>query len=79
LWLLVLLPVRVHIDFLRGRIEDASQHIALENLGISLQCGFSSTEEGNRLTEEDHWNKLNLVIDTAKSVWKDWFLTINIF
>jgi methionine synthase II (cobalamin-independent) len=43
----------------------------LENLCISPQCGFASTEEGNRLTEEDQWNKLNLVIDTAKSVWKD--------
>lgn len=64
-------PDLENIDFLRGRIEDASQYIALENLCISPQCGFASTEEGNRLTEEDQWNKLNLVIDTAKSVWKD--------
>ena len=46
-------PDLENIDFLRGRIEDASQYIALENLCISPQCGFASTEEGNRLTEED--------------------------
>ncbi|MEK1463470.1 5-methyltetrahydropteroyltriglutamate--homocysteine methyltransferase, partial [Limosilactobacillus fermentum] len=54
-----------------NRIKEASQYVSLDDLALSTQCGFSSTEEGNRLTEEDQWNKLNLVIDTAKSVWKD--------
>lgn len=56
-------------DFLQSRIKDASQYVPLDNLCISPQCGFASTEEGNHLTEEDQWNKLALVIKTAKSVW----------
>lgn len=56
-------------DFLKARIKDASQYVPLDNLCISPQCGFASTEEGNRLTEDDQWHKLALVIKTAKSVW----------
>lgn len=56
-------------DFLKARIRDASQYVPLDNLCISPQCGFASTEEGNRLTEDDQWHKLALVIKTAKSVW----------
>ena len=56
-------------DFLKDRIRDAAQYVPLDNLCISPQCGFASTEEGNHLTEEDQWNKLALVIKTAKSVW----------
>lgn len=56
-------------DFLKARIRDAAQYVPLDNLCISPQCGFASTEEGNHLTEEDQWNKLALVIKTAKSVW----------
>ncbi|EEI24493.1 5-methyltetrahydropteroyltriglutamate--homocysteine S-methyltransferase [Lentilactobacillus hilgardii] len=53
------------------RIRLASQYVPLENLCLSPQCGFASTEEGNHLTENDQWNKLKLVIDTAKEVWSD--------
>lgn len=58
-------------DSLRARIQDASQYVPLNDLCLSAQCGFASTEEGNHLTETDQWRKLKLVIDTAKSVWKD--------
>lgn len=54
---------------LEKRIQDASQYVPLENLCLSAQCGFASTEEGNRLTETDQWRKLQLVVATAKAVW----------
>ncbi|MCT7691049.1 MAG: 5-methyltetrahydropteroyltriglutamate--homocysteine methyltransferase, partial [Lactobacillus crispatus] len=41
----------------------------LNNLALSTQCGFASTEEGNTLTEDDQWQKIKLVVDTAKQVW----------
>ena len=56
---------------LKARIKDASQYVPLEDLCLSAQCGFASTEEGNHLTEDDQWNKLQLVIDTAKYVWPE--------
>ena len=51
------------------RIDDASKYVPLENLAVSPQCGFASTMEGNLLTEEQQWQKLKLVIDTARQVW----------
>jgi 5-methyltetrahydropteroyltriglutamate--homocysteine methyltransferase len=56
-------------DDLRRRIEAAARYVPLENLCLSPQCGFSSTHHGNKLTAEDQWRKLGLVIDVAKSVW----------
>ena len=56
-------------DHLAKRIEEASKYVALENLAISPQCGFASTMEGNLLTEEQQWEKLKLVVDTARQVW----------
>jgi 5-methyltetrahydropteroyltriglutamate--homocysteine methyltransferase len=56
---------------LRRRIEEASRHVPLENLALSPQCGFASTLEGNLLTEEEQWRKLQLVVDTAREVWAD--------
>ena len=55
-------------DLLR-RIEEASRYVPLENLALSPQCGFASTFEGNLLTEEQQWGKLQLVVDTARAVW----------
>ena len=43
----------------------------LENLALSPQCGFASTMEGNLLSEDDQWRKLQLVADTARRVWRD--------
>jgi 5-methyltetrahydropteroyltriglutamate--homocysteine methyltransferase len=53
------------------RIEEASRYVPLENLAVSPQCGFASTMEGNLLSEEDQWRKLQLVVDTARRVWTD--------
>jgi 5-methyltetrahydropteroyltriglutamate--homocysteine methyltransferase len=54
---------------LERRIDEASKYVALENLALSPQCGFASTMEGNLLSEEQQWQKLKLVADTAKAVW----------
>jgi 5-methyltetrahydropteroyltriglutamate--homocysteine methyltransferase len=51
------------------RIDEASRYVPLENLSLSPQCGFASTMEGNLLSEEDQWRKLQLVVDTARDVW----------
>jgi 5-methyltetrahydropteroyltriglutamate--homocysteine methyltransferase len=54
---------------LERRIEEASQFVDLDQLCLSPQCGFSSTSEGNVLTEEQQWDKLRLIVETAESVW----------
>lgn len=52
-----------------ARIKEASQYIPLEDLYLSTQCGFASTEEGNKLTIEDQWKKLALIQEIVKEVW----------
>jgi 5-methyltetrahydropteroyltriglutamate--homocysteine methyltransferase len=54
---------------LKARIADASKFVPLDRLALSPQCGFASTEEGNRLSEDDQQKKLELVARTAKEVW----------
>ncbi len=56
-------------DFIKRRIEEATKYAALEQLCLSPQCGFASTEEGNVLTEEAQWVKLRLVAEVANEVW----------
>src|SRR5918996_5539450 len=56
-------------DHLAKRIDEASKYVPLENLAVSPQCGFASTMEGNLLTEDQQWQKLKLVVDTARRVW----------
>ena len=56
-------------DELRRRIDAAARYVPLEQLCLSPQCGFSSTEEGNELTIEDQTAKLRLVVETARDVW----------
>ncbi len=56
-------------DELKRRIEAASRYVPLENLCLSPQCGFASSEVGNRLTEEDEKRKLELVVRVAEEVW----------
>lgn len=51
------------------RINEAAQFLPLEQLAISPQCGFASTMEGNLLTEEEQWAKLQLVVEVAREVW----------
>ncbi|MEO8953538.1 MAG: cobalamin-independent methionine synthase II family protein [Ktedonobacteraceae bacterium] len=54
---------------LRSRIEEASQYLPLERLGLSPQCGFASTMEGNHISLEDQRRKLELVASIAQEVW----------
>src|SRR5207247_9255851 len=65
------LPALEPQDQLIRRIEEASRYVPLENLAVSPQCGFASTMEGNLLTEQGQWRKLQRVVDTARNVWKD--------
>jgi 5-methyltetrahydropteroyltriglutamate--homocysteine methyltransferase len=63
------LPELESSDQLARRIDEASKYVPLENLAVSPQCGFASTMEGNLLTEDQQWQKLKLVVDTARNVW----------
>jgi 5-methyltetrahydropteroyltriglutamate--homocysteine methyltransferase len=56
-------------DDLLRRIEEASKYAPLDQLCLSPQCGFASTEEGNTLAEEEQWAKLRLVVQVAQEVW----------
>ncbi len=57
-------------DELKKRIDQAAKHVPLEHLGLSPQCGFSSTHHGNALTPEEQWRKLALVVEVAREVWR---------
>ncbi|WP_326567857.1 5-methyltetrahydropteroyltriglutamate--homocysteine S-methyltransferase [Amycolatopsis rhabdoformis] len=56
-------------DALVRRIEEASRFVDIDQLCLSPQCGFSSTEEGNELTTDDQLRKLELIVSTAERVW----------
>jgi 5-methyltetrahydropteroyltriglutamate--homocysteine methyltransferase len=56
-------------DDLKRRIEEAARFIDIEQLCLSPQCGFSSTQEGNSLTVDEQRAKLALVVETAEEVW----------
>jgi 5-methyltetrahydropteroyltriglutamate--homocysteine methyltransferase len=56
-------------DDIKRRLAEASKYAPLEQLAVSPQCGFASTEEGNILTEEEQWAKLKLAVDIASEVW----------
>ncbi|MBX6744013.1 MAG: 5-methyltetrahydropteroyltriglutamate--homocysteine S-methyltransferase [Acetobacteraceae bacterium] len=56
-------------DMLKRRIEEAAKYAPIEQLAISPQCGFASTEEGNLLTVEQQWAKLSLCLEVAREVW----------
>jgi len=51
------------------RIEEASQFVSLDQLALSPQCGFASTEEGNVLTEDEQWGKVREVVEVAAEIW----------
>ena len=57
-------------DALKRRIEEASKYAPLEQLGLSPQCGFSSTVHGNLIAVEAQRAKLRLVVETAREVWQ---------
>jgi 5-methyltetrahydropteroyltriglutamate--homocysteine methyltransferase len=54
---------------LKRRIDQASKYVPLENLCLSPQCGFASSEVGNKLSEDDQKRKLELVAQTAREIW----------
>ncbi|MEQ1649665.1 MAG: 5-methyltetrahydropteroyltriglutamate--homocysteine S-methyltransferase [Hyphomicrobiaceae bacterium] len=56
-------------DDILKRIEAATKYTSLDQLCLSPQCGFASTEEGNALAEDEQWKKLELVVSVAKEVW----------
>jgi 5-methyltetrahydropteroyltriglutamate--homocysteine methyltransferase len=56
-------------DELKRRIEEAARYAPIEQLCLSPQCGFSSTVEGNDLSEDEQWAKLRLIVEVAEEVW----------
>jgi 5-methyltetrahydropteroyltriglutamate--homocysteine methyltransferase len=56
-------------DEIKRRIEQATKFIDLDQLCLSPQCGFASTEEGNTLAEEEQWAKLRMIVELAQEVW----------
>jgi methionine synthase II (cobalamin-independent) len=56
-------------DDIKRRIEEASKYVALDQLCLSPQCGFASTEEGNVLAEDEQWAKLRMIVEIAEEVW----------
>lgn len=58
-------------DQLRRRIDEASRYVPLDRLALSPQCGFASAMEGNLMSEDQQWRKLELVVETARQVWND--------
>jgi 5-methyltetrahydropteroyltriglutamate--homocysteine methyltransferase len=58
-------------DDLKRRIDEASKYVPLDQICLSPQCGFSSTSEGNSLSTDQQFNKLRLVVETAREIWPD--------
>jgi 5-methyltetrahydropteroyltriglutamate--homocysteine methyltransferase len=56
-------------DALKRRIDEAAKFAPLDQLCLSPQCGFASTEEGNALAEEEQWAKLRMIVEVAQEVW----------
>jgi 5-methyltetrahydropteroyltriglutamate--homocysteine methyltransferase len=56
-------------DEMKRRIEEAAKFVPLEQICLSPQCGFASTEEGNILAENQQWAKLERIVDIAREVW----------
>jgi len=56
-------------DDIKRRIDAAAKFIALDQLCLSPQCGFASTEEGNILAEDEQWAKLKMIVELAEEVW----------
>ncbi len=63
------LPALESREALKRRIDEASKFVAIEDLCLSPQCGFASTEAGNELTEDDEKRKLELIVQVAEEVW----------
>jgi 5-methyltetrahydropteroyltriglutamate--homocysteine methyltransferase len=53
----------------KRRIEEATKFADLDQLCLSPQCGFASTEEGNTLAEDEQWSKIRMIVEVANEVW----------
>jgi len=62
-------PELESLDDLKKKFDEASKYCDINQLGIAPQCGFSSTEEGNKVTMDDQRRKLELVVKTAEAIW----------
>ncbi len=56
-------------DDIKRRMDEATKYVDLDQLCLSPQCGFASTEEGNTLAEEEQWAKLRMIVEIAEEVW----------
>jgi 5-methyltetrahydropteroyltriglutamate--homocysteine methyltransferase len=56
-------------DDIKRRIEEAAKFAPLDQLCLSPQCGFASTQEGNTLAEDEQWRKLEMIVEVAEEVW----------
>lgn len=56
-------------EAIKARIKEAAEHIPHEQICLSPQCGFASTHHGNKLTEEEQWEKLKFIVDLSKEIW----------
>jgi 5-methyltetrahydropteroyltriglutamate--homocysteine methyltransferase len=56
-------------DDVKRRIEEAAKFAPVDQLCLSPQCGFASTEEGNVLAEDEEWAKLRMIVELADQVW----------
>ncbi|MCC6888114.1 MAG: 5-methyltetrahydropteroyltriglutamate--homocysteine S-methyltransferase [Hyphomicrobiales bacterium] len=56
-------------DEIRRRLDEAAKYLDIDQLCLSPQCGFASTEEGNILTEEQQWAKLRMIVELADEIW----------
>ena len=57
-------------DEIKRRIDAAAKFVPLDQLALSPQCGFASTEDGNTLAEDEQWAKLRMIVELADEVWK---------
>jgi len=56
-------------DDVKRRIDEATKYVNIDQLCLSPQCGFASTEEGNILAEDEQWAKLRMIVELADEVW----------
>ena len=56
-------------DTVKRRLDEAAKFMPMEQMALSPQCGFASTEEGNVLTEAQQWAQMREVVEIAEEVW----------
>ena len=56
-------------DDVKRRIDEAAKFVSLDQLCLSPQCGFASTQEGNTLAEAEQWKKIEMIVEIAEEVW----------